>query len=213
MKKIIDFETWPRYEHYKHFCKLDYPYFNVTAHLDITELLQLSKKKKLNFFKAMVYFVCKTANHLPEFRQRIEDGQVVEYDWVHPSFTLLTQPELFSFCHVDYDEDSRDFFRAMEKEMDSLKGKISLDVVEANNRLYITSLPWVSFTSVTHPMSINDDTGVPRIGWGKYFNEGDRVKIPFSIQCHHGLMDGIHIGEYFEKIQAYLDHPEKSLHH
>jgi chloramphenicol O-acetyltransferase type A len=31
--------------------------------------------------------------------------------------------------------------------------------------------------------------------------------MPLSVQVHHALMDGIHVGRYYEKFQAYLDHP------
>jgi chloramphenicol O-acetyltransferase len=29
--------------------------------------------------------------------------------------------------------------------------------------------------------------------------------LPFSVQVHHALIDGFHIGKYIEKLQEYLD--------
>ncbi|MGD9556758.1 MAG: CatA-like O-acetyltransferase [Mangrovibacterium sp.] len=29
--------------------------------------------------------------------------------------------------------------------------------------------------------------------------------LPFSVQVHHALVDGFHVGEYFQKLQEYLD--------
>jgi chloramphenicol O-acetyltransferase type A len=33
--------------------------------------------------------------------------------------------------------------------------------------------------------------------------------MPLSVQAHHALMDGIHMGRYFTLVQEYLDCPEK----
>ncbi len=45
----------------------------------------------------------------------------------------------------------------------------------------------------------------PKVTWGKYFKQDDRVLMPFSVQVHHGLMDGLHVGRYFEMLQRYID--------
>ena len=29
--------------------------------------------------------------------------------------------------------------------------------------------------------------------------------VPFSVQVHHGLMDGFHVGRYFNELQRYID--------
>lgn len=45
----------------------------------------------------------------------------------------------------------------------------------------------------------------PRIVFGKYIREGDKVKMPLSIQRNHALVDGWHLGLFyrnFEKINA-----------
>ena len=31
--------------------------------------------------------------------------------------------------------------------------------------------------------------------------------MPFSVQAHHALMDGFHVGRYFQQAQNYLDSP------
>lgn len=33
------------------------------------------------------------------------------------------------------------------------------------------------------------------------------MKMPLSVQGHHAMMDGIHVGRYFEQVQSYLDEP------
>jgi chloramphenicol O-acetyltransferase type A len=69
----------------------------------------------------------------------------------------------------------------------------------------MTSIPWVSFTGFVHPIHMHPVDSVPRFSWGKYFTDDDRIKMPLSVQGHHALMDGFHVGRYFQQVQKYLD--------
>lgn len=71
--------------------------------------------------------------------------------------------------------------------------------------IYITCIPWVSFTNLSHTISFNKDDSVPRLAWGKYFDENGKILMPFSVQAHHSFVDGIHMGKYFDALQEYLD--------
>jgi chloramphenicol O-acetyltransferase type A len=79
---------------------------------------------------------------------------------------------------------------------------------EKDDVLYMSPIPWVSFTSFSHPMQLHPADSVPRFAWGKYFKERDTLKMPLSVQGHHAVMDGIHMGRFYEKLQDYLHHPE-----
>jgi chloramphenicol O-acetyltransferase type A len=52
-----------------------------------------------------VYVLSQAVNVIPEFQYRIRAGKVVEHEIVHPSTTILTDEDLFSFCPIDYTED------------------------------------------------------------------------------------------------------------
>ena len=77
--------------------------------------------------------------------------------------------------------------------------------------LYMTALPWVSFTSFNHPMRLHPADSVPRFAWGKFFQQGERLLMPLSVQGHHALMDGIHMGKYYGEVENILQHPEVFL--
>ncbi len=161
------------------------------------------------FFKAMVYIATKTANEIKEFRYRIRGNDVIEHETVHPSFTIMSQPEVFSFCSVDYNEAFSQFSKSVDEKRLVLEGKVYVDdEPEMDNRLYITSLPWVTFTSVSHPIHIKSVDSVPRIAWGKFFEENHIRKMPLSVQVNHAVMDGVHVGKYFELLQDTLNNPE-----
>ncbi len=58
---------------------------------------------------------------------------------------------------------------------------------------------------MTHPIALDRDDSIPRIAWGKYFKDGEKTLLPFSIQANHALMDGVHAGRYVERLQRDLD--------
>jgi len=43
---------------------------------------------------------------------------------------------------------------------------------------FFSTIPWVSFTSFSHPMQLHPADSVPRLAWGKYFKESDILKMP-----------------------------------
>ena len=73
--------------------------------------------------------------------------------------------------------------------------------------LYMTAIPWVSFTNFMHPLDLFPVDSVPRFAWGKFFEDGRFLKMPPSVQAHHALMDGIYVGRFYAQVQDYLRHP------
>ncbi|AOT70553.1 chloramphenicol acetyltransferase [Geosporobacter ferrireducens] len=212
MKKYIDIESWPRKAQYKLFKQMDYPHFNICANLDITKTYSYIKNNEIPFFKAMVFLTSKVVNNIPEFRYRIQGEKIAEYNITHPSFTIMTKPEVFSFCTVDYTGDFHCFNNKVEEKKVLLNGNV--DVEDEPNRddlIFITSIPWISFTSVTHPIHLSPTDSIPRISWGKFFKDNGELKLPFSVQVNHALMDGFHVGKYFEELQEALNKPGESL--
>ena len=208
----IDLETWPRRVHYELFSKMDYPHFNLTANVDITVLRPFLKENDVTFTTGLIYLIGLVANGIPEYRTRIRGEKVVEHEVVHPSTTVLTDDDLFTFCSVKFSAEFATFQAEAERRFEQVRQNPELhDDDWADTLLFMTSLPWVSFTGLMHPISMSPVDSVPRFAWGKFFAEGDRVKMPLSVQGHHGLMDGVHVGRFFEQFQQMLDAPEESI--
>lgn len=208
----IDIDNWERKEHFNYFKEYDYPHINICANVDITKFYNYIKKKGYPFFLSFVYVTTKTANSIKEFRYRIRDNKIVVHDIVSPSFTVMTSKGVFSFCHGKFIDNFEEFKAENEKIIALTKDSIILeDEPNKDDVLFITSIPWVSFTNITHPINMHPVDSVPRIAWGKYFEENGSIKIPLSVQAHHAVVDGMHIGEYYDTIQKILDKPEKYL--
>ena len=202
----IDLETWPRREHFDVYSQYDHPHFNMCANVDLTTFLLVLKEQNFSFTIAMVYILTRAANEIPQFRQRIREGHVVEHELIHPSITLLKDDDLFTFCTFDYAVDYSSFAANALVQMTHMKENPTLeDEPGQDNLLYMTAIPWVSFTSFMHPAIHNPSDSVPRIAWGKFFQEGDLLKMPLSVQGHHALMDGLHMGKYYGKVQELIN--------
>ena len=191
--KYIDIENWKRKDHFNYFKQLNYPHFNICGNLDITSFYKYIKENKIPFFISVLYASTKTANSIKEFKFRIKEDNVIEYETVSPSFTIMTEGEVFSFCTSNFIDDFKKFKNNTLSQIEKVK----------NN----TSIPWISFTNITHPIQMSPVDSIPRISWGKYFEEGGKIKLPLSVQAHHALVDGIHVGQFFNTFQEILDNP------
>jgi len=208
--KYLDLNEWPRKEHFHFFRQLDYPYFNVCANMDISRLLPYIKERNHSFYTTFIYLTSRVANNVPEFRYRIQGENVVEYDVVHPSFTVMSGTGPFKYCTVAYESEIHEFYRLAELGIKKTENSNLLgDSNDRDDLLYMTCIPWVSFTNIMHPIHLHPADSIPRIAWGKYFTDHGTVKIPLSIQAHHAVMDGYHVGRYFEELQELVDHPER----
>jgi len=208
--RMIPLEGWPRKDHYQFYRDFQYPIFNLCADMDLSAFLPFIKERGISFTAAMMYLIARVANSIPEFRQRVREGAPVEYPVVHPSATILSKNDLFAFCTVEYEEDFPAFIRRAEAEIARVKEEPSLkEKIQNDAALYMTSIPWVSFTSFTHPLKLLPVDSVPRFAWGKYQEVDGCVKMPLSVQGHHALMDGLHAGLFYQRFQALLDHPDQ----
>ena len=208
----INLETWPRHEHFKVFSGLDYPHFSLCANVDITNFRPFLKQHNISFTIAVVYMIARTANEIPEFRYRIRDGNVVEHDVCHPSTTILTGDELFSFCALHYTKDFPSFAAEAVKRIAYVKEHLNMyDDTALDELLFMTGIPWVSFTGFVHPINFDPVDSIPRFAWGRFFDEGDSLKLPMNVQAHHALVDGIHVGRFFQTVQEYFNEPDRVL--
>jgi chloramphenicol O-acetyltransferase type A len=209
---FLDMDTWPRCEHFKLFNAYDHPHFGITANVDLTAFYPVVKQRGISFTVAMVYVISRASNAIVEFRYRIRKGKVVEHEIVHPSFTILVNEDVFSFCTIDYVEDFPEFAAIAAKGIEDVKEHLTLDDdPDRDDLLFMTAIPWVSFTSFRAPMPSHPGDSIPRYAWGKFIRDGESLKMPLCVEVHHALIDGAHVGKFYTEVQDYLEQPEVML--
>jgi chloramphenicol O-acetyltransferase type A len=182
------------------------------ANADVTAFYPAVKRRGVSFTVAMVYAIARAANAIPEFRYRIREEEVVEHEIVHPGTTVLVNEDLFTFAMFEYAEDFSRFAAKAAEKIAYVQEHPSLAVSQGRDDwLLMTPIPWVSFTSFMHPVHLQPPHSVPLFAWGTIFEDGERLRMPLGAQGHHAVMDWLHMGRFYEKVQAYFHHPESVL--
>ncbi len=211
--KIIDLKTWSRKSHFEFFTGMDYPHFNVCFELDVTAVQSFAKEHGIKVFSVILYLSSHAANCIPEMKTRIRGDQVVEHESVHPAFTIMGKDNVFNYCRARFDGDGPRFFREVEVNTDKARQADSLDLGDPyrDDWLYITSLPWITFSSIQHPIHVSRNDSIPRLSWGRISQNSDTRTMPYSFQAHHGLVDGYHAGLFAQILQETFSRPESSI--
>jgi chloramphenicol O-acetyltransferase type A len=208
MAKYLDLATWKRRQLYEFFIDYAQPHFNVCTRLDVTNLRTIVRQRKIKFSLAIHYFGLRIANELEPFRYRLKDGGVFVYDVIDGGTTVLLPNETFSYAYFGYKRDFQQFIEEMSNAVDQVRnGTGELKPTMRDDVIYHTTLPWISFTSFSHARTPGRGMSIPRFVFGKFVEEQGRLMMPFSVEVHHALMDGIDVGRYLNNFEQALADP------
>ena len=209
MTKYLDLENWHRKELFEFFIDYTNPYFNVCTKLDVTELLAFVRDRPdVRISLAVHYFALRIANEIEPFRYRLHDRKIIVYDVINGGTTVLLPNESFAYAYFDYTPDFDQFIKGMGQAIDDLRnGSGALKPTMRDDVIYNTTLPWISFTSFAHARTPGRGDSIPRFVFGKFIKENERTMMPFSVEVHHALMDGLHVGRYLARLEEALADP------
>ena len=164
MKKI-DISTWNRREHFAFFRKVDLPFYNINTQVDITGLPELAKSKSISFNSLLIFLTIQSMNQIENFRYRIRDDSVYLHDAIHPSFTHLKKgEELFRIITMDFDNDLKRFDDKLKQAVEESTSYFDLSKAAGRDDLvFMSSLPWISFTGLDHTLSLDKDDAIPQV--------------------------------------------------
>ena len=168
--------------------------------MDITDF-----HKALNgrpFFLSFLYAAVRAANDVPELRRRLRDGEVIEYDRCQPSYTAMRPNGVYVYCLVDSGTLPYEAFirEGKRKQQEALERKELKETGDSLNHFFVSSLPWLSFTGLSLPLPQPADSN-PRITFGRFFSQDERVLLPVNLTVHHALADGLHVARFFAGLE------------
>lgn len=203
IEKIIDKSYWNRIEHFEHFSALDDPFFGITVSIDCTKTYKQAKENNISFSLLVLHRIITAAWKVEEFRYRIEGNDIVCYDSLVPEATVARADHTFSFATFEYDTNENVFIQKAKAEIERLQHTTGLNKNGAfhPNAIHYSAVPWFTFTDMKHPTNMRSGDSIPKISTGKFFSEGEKLLLPVSITCHHGLMDGYHVGKFLELLE------------
>ena len=213
MPKYLDISSWGRRDLFEFFRTYENPYFNICTQIDITLLLDvLRERSNISTSLTYHYFALRIANEIEPFRYRLRDDQVLIHDVIHGGTTVLLPNESFSFAYFDYQQEFDSFMRDARASVNNLrKGEGPFKPIDGDDRIHFTVLPWVSFTSFAHARNKTRAVSVPKIAFGKFIRDNQRTLLPISVEVHHAMMDGLHVGRFLNRFEEMLTEPERYL--
>ena len=204
--KYINLETYPRRSHYEYFKSLAYPYVGLTANVDVTGLIGFAREREGSTFLACLWAAANAANAVPELRQRIVGNGIVEFDHCDTAHTVALPDKTFCNCRTDCRRSLESFLTyGKERQREAMTHHVFVSTQEDETDLiFLSCVPWVAFTQVIQPVPIPADCN-PRIVFGKYIREGEKTLMPLHIQCNHALVDGRHLGDFYQAFEEFAE--------
>lgn len=154
----------------------------------------------------MIYASTHVMNEIKDFRYKIRDGKIILHDSLQPSFTdMESNKNLFKIVTLPLKKDIIEFSNSAKEVSKNQKEYFPTIAEDQDKLIYFSCIPWISFTSISNEIVMNKEDSIPRISFGKYFKQDNKVLLPYSVQVNHMLLDGIHVGKYIEKLQNFID--------
>ena len=206
--KILDKSTWKRKEHFDFFNQFDEPFFGLVTEVDCTKAYQISKSKGQSFFAYYLHKSLLAVNLVDELRYRIENNDVIIFDEIHASSTIGRKDGTFAFTFVPYSFDFANFNESLKEEINQVQNSNGLRVNGDDSRIdviHYSSIPWHTFSGLTHARNYKRKDSAPKITFGKMFQKGDQKMMNIAIYVHHGLADGFHIAKYLDYFQKFMN--------
>lgn len=203
--KTIDLDSFPRRKHFEYFCSMQYPYVGITSNVDVTKLVQFCKQHRYSFYLIFLHLVALAADDIREFRQRVHNKGIVEYIECPTSHIELLNNGTYCYCSLHHHMPLDEYIVYAENERKLCRAYGSTEENdEVEGMYFISTLPWIHYTSLIQPVAGGEESN-PRITWGKFQTDINGVEqLPVTVLAHHGLIDGIHIAQFYQNLEKYM---------
>ena len=208
MKSLLDLENWNRKEHFEHFSKMEEPFFGVTVEIDCTKAYQTAKNLKTSFFIFYLHKTLVAVNSIENFKYRISEGKIYINDCIDVSATIGREDGTFGFSFIEYNADFKIFESNALTEIERIQKTSGLFTrsFDYDNLIHFSAIPWLNFTSLSHARSYSYPDSCPKISFGKMMTSKTGKKtMAMSVHVHHGLMDGLHVGQFVDLFQELMN--------
>ena len=168
--------------------------------LDVTNLVRLSKKKRLKFNMLLNYCIGGAASEVSEFYMLPVGSSLMKFDALAVNSIVKNRNGEVSSCDIRYSRDL-DFFNSEYL-------KYTRETAETLRDRDLSGECMVIGTSAIVDTELDGVVGMnsgifnnPFLFWGKYRKKFFRYFLPVSFQFHHTQMDGAHAGRFLENLQ------------
>lgn len=205
-KKTFETKDWEREEHFHFFRSFTQPFFNVHTEIDITKLYHYVKWERLSVSLAYLHAATEGARATENFLLRLEGDDVVKYEAVDISTTVLKDNKTVSFVHLPYHSNLHTFCQNASEIVAEVKKSNKLFYgYNGPDLIHATTLPWFKYNGMEHAYLDDPSDAIPKLAFGRLEWKGYQAMLPLSVRVHHALADGYHIHLFLENIKKSID--------
>ena len=204
MKKEVNPKDTTRAQAFELWMKSPNPMVTFFKTIDVTRLVNVSKRKGLKFNMLLDYCIGRAAASIKEFYLLPVGEQLMQYDSIAVNTIVRNKMGEVSSCDILYLEDLDEFNRQYLKN--------TTQVAETCQDLDLSDNCMVIGTSAIVDTEIDGAVGMysgifnnPFIIWGRYKKKWFRYYLPISFQFHHTQMDGAHAGRFLANLQEEIN--------
>ena len=200
MAREVNYKETSRAKAFELWMKAPNPMVTFFKTLDVSNLVKISKKKKLKFNMLLDYCIGKAAVSVKEFYILPVGNQLMQYDTIAINTIVKNKENEVSSCDILY-ADNLDAFNQEYLKSTKEVAETCQDRDLSENSMVIGTSAIIN-TEIDGAVGMN--SGIfnnPFIIWGRYRKKLFRYYLPISFQFHHTQMDGAHAGQFLENLQ------------
>lgn len=200
MVREVNYKETTRAKAFELWMKAPNPMVTFFKTLDVSNLIKISKKKKLKLNMLLDYCIGKAAVSVKEFYILPVGNQLMQYDTIAINTIVKNKENEVSSCDILYTENLEVFNHEYLKYTKEVAETCQDRDLSENSMVIGTSA--IINTEIDGAVGMN--SGIfnnPFIIWGKYRKKLFRYYLPISFQFHHTQMDGAHAGQFLENLQ------------
>ena len=200
MAKEINPKDTTRAKAYELWMKAPNPMVTFFKTVDVTNLVRISKRKRLKFNMLIDYCIGKAASSIKEFYILPVGDKLIKYDSIAVNTIVKNKTGEVSSCDILYNDDLNKFNQDYLKYTASVAESCIDRDLSADSMVIGTSA--IIDTEIDGAVGMN--SGIfnnPFMIWGKYKRRLFWYYLPISFQFHHTQMDGAHAGRFLANLQ------------
>jgi chloramphenicol O-acetyltransferase type A len=183
--------------------------YSMTVRVNAQNTYEYAKENNIPFFNMTAASILEAINEITEFKRRIIDDKVYEYDKINGVSPIMQDDHSIREIEILPPSEFQtltEFNEYIENKKNNIENNQYLVEPSLRDQMPICNLsciPWINFDSMTNIIASPNQL-MPVITWGKLVDG----KIPVSLTVSHVFIFGYHFKLFYEKIEQYLENPE-----
>ena len=172
--------------------------------LDVSNLVKISKKKKLKFNMLMCYCIGMAASKVKEFYMLPVGNKLMEYDSIAVNTIVANSAGEVSSCDLPFSDNLQQF----NNNYLYLTREVAKNCTDHDLSLQSMVIGSSALAQYEIDGAVGMYSGIfnnPFMIWGKYKRIWFKTTLTVSFQFHHTQMDGAHASIFLDRIQSEIN--------